>query len=115
MEVAQHEMETAEALLSSVDDHVKAGLAVESDRMSAQVNEAARKQGLIAAQGDLDLAWAQLRVAMGAPDLQQSKLQPIEPEAAFRRMPSNRNWRPPQRPGPILPRWARRSRRRPWR
>jgi len=77
--VAQHEQETAAALLSSVDDRVKAGLAVESDRMSAQVNVAARKQELIAAQGDLELAWAQLRVAMGAPDLPETKLQPIEP------------------------------------
>src|ERR1035438_1782129 len=47
--VAQHEQETAAALLSSVDEHVKAGLAVESDRMSAQVNVAARKEELIAA------------------------------------------------------------------
>ncbi len=78
VEVAQHEQETAAALLSSVDDRVKAGLAVESDRMSAQVNVAARKQELIAAQGDLELAWAQLRVAMGVPDLQETKLQPIE-------------------------------------
>jgi outer membrane protein len=76
--IAQHEQETAEALLSSVDDHVKAGLAVESDRMSAQVNLAERKQELIAAQGGLELAWAELRLAMGAPDLQATKLQPIE-------------------------------------
>ena len=54
-------------LLTSVDEHVKAGLAVESDRMSAEVNVAARKEELIAAQGDLELAWAQLREAMGAP------------------------------------------------
>ena len=33
--------------------------------MSAEVNVAARKQELIAAQGDLEMAWAQLRVAMG--------------------------------------------------
>ena len=66
VEVAQHEQETAAALLTSVDDHVKAGLAVESDRMSAQVNVAARKQELIAAQGDLELAWAALREAMGS-------------------------------------------------
>jgi outer membrane protein TolC len=78
--VAQHELDTAQALLGSVDDRVKAGLAVESDRMSAQVNEAAMKQGLVAAQGELDLAWAQLRLAMGAPDLTQSKLQAIEPK-----------------------------------
>ena len=77
--VAQHEQETAAALLNSVDDHVKAGLAVESDRMSAQVNVAARKQELIAAQGDLELAWAQLREAMGVPDLKTSELKPIEP------------------------------------
>lgn len=79
IDVAQHEQETASALLASVEDHVKAGLAVESDRMSAQVNVAARKQELIAAQGDLDLAWAQLREAMGVPDLKQSELKPIEP------------------------------------
>lgn len=80
-DIAQHELETAEALLSSVDDHVKAGLAVESDRMSAQVSVAARNQGLIAAQGDLELAWAQLRIAMGAPDFQPSPLKPIEPKS----------------------------------
>jgi outer membrane protein TolC len=47
--------------------------------MSTQVNVAARKQELIAAQGDLDLAWAQLREAMGVPDLKASELKPIEP------------------------------------
>ena len=36
------------------------------------------KQGLIGAQGDLEMAWAQLRLAMGAPDLTQSRLQAIE-------------------------------------
>jgi outer membrane protein TolC len=78
IEIAQHELETSEALLSSVDDHVKAGLAVESERMAAHVDVAARKQGLISAQGDRDLAWAQLRVAMGMPDLKSSMLRPIE-------------------------------------
>jgi outer membrane protein TolC len=78
VDVAQHELETAEALLSSVDEHVKAGLAVESDRMSAQVNVAGRKQAAIASQGDLELAWAQLSLAMGAPGLKASRLQPIE-------------------------------------
>jgi outer membrane protein TolC len=78
IDVAQHEQETAVALLASVDDHVKAGLAVESDRMSAQVNVAVRKEELIAAQGDLDLAWADLREAMGIPDLKASELKPIE-------------------------------------
>lgn len=77
--VAQHEQETAEALLNSVDDRVKAGLSVESDRMSAEVNVAARKQELIAAQGDRELAWAQLRRAMGAPYLAETQLAPIAP------------------------------------
>jgi outer membrane protein TolC len=79
IDVAQHEQETAAALLSSVDEHVKAGLAVESDRMSAQVNIAARKEELIAGEGDLELAWATLREAMGAPELKTSELKPIEP------------------------------------
>ena len=77
--VAQHEQETATALLTSVDQHVKAGLIVESDRMSAQVNVAARKEELIAAQGDVELAWAALREAMGTPDLKVTELKPIEP------------------------------------
>jgi len=64
--------------LSSVDEHVKAGLAVESDRMSALVNTAERKEELIAAQGDLDLAWASLQEAIGAVDLKPTELRPIE-------------------------------------
>jgi outer membrane protein TolC len=79
--VAQHEQETAAALLASVDDHVRAGLAVESDRMSAEVNAASRKEELIAAQGDLELAWAALREAMGAPELKATDLKPMEPHA----------------------------------
>jgi outer membrane protein len=78
VDIAQHELETSEALLDSVEDHVKAGLAVESERMSAQVNVASRKQVLIAARGDLELAWAQLRVAIGKADLNASALSPIE-------------------------------------
>ncbi len=79
IDVAQHEQATAAALLASVEDHVKAGLAVESDRMAAEVNVAACKEELIVAEGDLELAWAQLREAMGTPDLKRSELKPIEP------------------------------------
>ena len=81
VEVAQHEQETAAALLTSVEQRVKAGLAVESDLMSAQVNVAARKEDLISAQGNLQLSWADLRNAIGAENLQASKLKPIEPHA----------------------------------
>ena len=54
--------------------------------MSAQVNVAARKQELSAADGDLDIAWAQLGEAMGVPDLKVSALQPIEPHV-FSKLP----------------------------
>ncbi len=79
--VAQQELETAQALLASVDDHVQAGLAVESDRMSAEVNMATRQQEQIAAEGNLEIAWAQLRVAMGAPELPETALAPIAPHS----------------------------------
>ena len=39
------------------------------------------KQELIAAEGDLDLAWAHLREAMGSRDLKASELKPIEPHS----------------------------------
>lgn len=75
---AKHEVETAEALLKAADDHVKAGLAVESDRMAAQVNLAACRQGQIAAEGDLEMAWEGLRLATGAPEMKETALAPIE-------------------------------------
>lgn len=78
VETARHEVETAEVLLKSASDHVNAGLAVESDRMSAEANLAACKQGLIAAEGDRQLAWAGLRMAMGAPDWKAAALAPLE-------------------------------------
>jgi outer membrane protein len=81
IDVAEHERETAAALLESVDEHVKAGLAVESERMSALVDLAARKEELIAAQGDLELAWAGLREAMGAVEVKATELKPIEPRS----------------------------------
>jgi len=78
IDLAEHEQKTAEALLGTVDEHVKAGLAAESDRMAAQVNLAARKQELFAAQGDLEIAWAELRVSLGDPEMPSEPLQPIE-------------------------------------
>jgi outer membrane protein TolC len=77
--VAQHEQATATALLTSIEERVKAGLAVESDRMSALVYVAARKEELIASEGDLELSWAGLCEAMGASKLEASALKPIEP------------------------------------
>lgn len=77
VDTAQHEVATAEALLKSAGDHVNAGLAVESDRMAAEVNLAATKQSLIAAEGDRELNWATLRLATGAPDLAAMPLEPL--------------------------------------
>jgi outer membrane protein TolC len=79
IDVTQHEQETAAALLNSAAEHVNAGLSVESDQMSAEVNVAARKEELIAAQGDLELGWAELRETMGAPELKAVELKPLEP------------------------------------
>lgn len=86
VDVTEGEQKTAQALLTQVTQHVTAGLAVDSDRMQAEVNAAARQQELIAAQGNLDVAWAELRTAMGVEDSQPSpstpaQLAPIEPRA----------------------------------
>lgn len=75
---ASHQLETAKALEQSADDHVKAGLAVESDRMAAAVNVVACRQALIAAEGDRTLAWDGLRLAMGAPEQEIVALRPLE-------------------------------------
>ena len=79
IDVAKHNMETANALFDSAKDHVKAGLAVESDRMLAQVNLASHKQELISAEGDLEIAWAELQTAMGSDKFTTSELQPLQP------------------------------------
>ncbi len=77
VDVAAHEQQTSDALLAQVDQRVRAGLGLDSDRMSAEVNAAARKEESIAARGRLELAWADLGNAMGEPDLQVVTLQPI--------------------------------------
>ncbi|HET9100451.1 MAG TPA: TolC family protein, partial [Acidobacteriaceae bacterium] len=66
VDVAQHEETTAEALLADAKTKVHAGLAVDSDMLAAQVNLSERQEARIAAEGDADVAWAQLESAMGA-------------------------------------------------
>ena len=44
---------------------MNAGLAVDSDMLAAQVNLSERQQDRIAAEGDADVAWAELEAAMG--------------------------------------------------
>ena len=80
IDIAQHQQQTAQALLHDAQAHVKAGLAVDSDLLAAQVNLAERQQEEIAAEGSLDDAWAQLDTAMGAGELTGTKpaLQPLD-------------------------------------
>lgn len=76
--VAQHEETTAEMLSSDSKTKVAAGLAVDSDMLAAQVNLSERQQELIAAQGDLDVGWAQLEAAMGTEMNPRATLKPME-------------------------------------
>jgi len=65
VEVARHAVETAQALYGQSRTRVDAGLVVESDALSAQVNLAARQQELIQAQGAEQTAWSELEAAIG--------------------------------------------------
>lgn len=78
IDVAQHEEQTAAALLHDAEARVKAGLAIDSDPLSAQVNLAERQQERIAAQGALETAWAELETAMGGPVTPRPALEAIE-------------------------------------
>lgn len=66
LDVALREQQTAEALLHDAQTRVKAGLAIDSDLLGAQVNLAARQQDSIAAQGAVDIGWAELEAVMGS-------------------------------------------------
>jgi outer membrane protein TolC len=78
IEVALHEEQTAEALLHEAQSRVKAGLAVDSDLLAAQVNLAEREQEHIAAEGEMQNAWSELETAMGGAETPRPELKPIE-------------------------------------
>jgi outer membrane protein len=78
--VSQREEVTAEMLSSDSNTKVSAGLAVDSDKLAAQVNLSERQQELIAAQGDLDVSWVQLEAAIGTEADTRPTLKPIEPK-----------------------------------
>jgi len=65
VEVAEHAVDTAQKLYEQSRSRVEAGVAVESDALSAQVNLAQRQQEWIAAQGEEQSGWAELEAAMG--------------------------------------------------
>jgi len=76
--VAQHDQQTAEALLHDAQTRVKAGLAIDSDSLGAQVNLSARQQEAIAAQGAVETSWAELEAAMGTTMDVHPELKPLE-------------------------------------
>jgi outer membrane protein TolC len=79
VDVARHEEATAQALLADAKTKVHAGLAVDSDMLTAQVNLSEQQEARIAAEGDADVAWAQLEAAMGADSSSpRVTLQPID-------------------------------------
>lgn len=65
VEVARHAADTAQALYKQARGRVEAGVAVESDALSAQVSVASRQQDWIAAEGSEQSAWAELEAAVG--------------------------------------------------
>lgn len=78
VDLANRQLATAQALLHDAQTRVKAGLAVDSDVLSAQVNVAERRQEQIGAEGALDTAWAQLETAMGGAAAARPQLQPLQ-------------------------------------
>jgi len=65
LEVAQDALKSSQSLLDRARSNVEAGMSVESDLLSAQVNHAARQQELIRAQNDVSIAAAQLKHELG--------------------------------------------------
>jgi outer membrane protein len=87
VEVARREEQTAEALVHDAQTRVKAGLAIDSDLLSAQVNLAARQQESLSADGAVETSWAELDAAIGGAVSPRPELQPMEaktfPEGAL--------------------------------
>jgi outer membrane protein TolC len=66
-DVAEQAMRTADSILETAKNRFQAGLVVEADYLSAQVNAAQRQQELIRARNDVALARVQLNNALGVP------------------------------------------------
>jgi outer membrane protein len=70
-QVAEDALKTSDSILHRSRANVQAGMVVESDLLSAQVNRAAREQALIRARNAAALSRAQLNHEMGvSPDMQ---------------------------------------------
>lgn len=66
-DVAAQSVKTAQAIAERSQSRVDAGVVVESDLLTAKVRLASRQQEMIEARNHLELARAQLNVAMGVP------------------------------------------------
>jgi outer membrane protein TolC len=65
LEVAEHAVSTAQAVMEQSRARFQTGSSVESDYLSAQVDEAVRRQDLVRARNALSLARTQLNLVMG--------------------------------------------------
>lgn len=81
LEVAQSSLKTAESLRQRSADRVQAGIAVEADRLSAEVNLASRKQAVTVADHGVKLARARLALAICAGAATEFTLADVQPEA----------------------------------
>lgn len=76
LEVTEQSLKTAQSIAESTQSRFDAGLVVESDLLTANVDLAARQQESIRARNDLELARVQLNLAVGMPV--ESSFQPAE-------------------------------------
>jgi outer membrane protein len=67
LDLAEQTLKTSESILERSQSRFDAGLVVESDLLTAKVRMAARRQELIRAKNNLDLARAELSTALGLP------------------------------------------------
>jgi outer membrane protein len=87
IEVAKHDVDTATALLSSSQVRVESGLAIDADQLTANAYLAERQQELLAAQGAVEVAWAELQAAIGKSiPAEQRQLMPLR-EQTFADLP----------------------------
>ena len=82
-QVAEDALKTAQSILDRSRAKVEAGMVVESDLLSAQVNHAARKQELIRARNAVALSRAQLNHEMGVSPDTKFDLADLLAERAF--------------------------------
>jgi outer membrane protein TolC len=76
MELAEQALKTTQSILDRSQSRFDSGLVVESDLLTAKVRRAARRQELIRARNNLDLARAELNTALGVP--MDTSFQPAE-------------------------------------